>query len=117
PAMKPGTRSLHDLDFSLQGAGGLDGLNDGDDVAGLHAKTVEACYEILQGYAGFKHCELYVAAFIDIQIRTRDDHGFAALSKGVCLRDLRRLCNFDRQVALRDGNIADTHIRPHDDHA
>src|SRR6185312_14599937 len=69
------------LDVGLQGAGGLDGLQDRDDVARGHAEGVEAVDQFLQRGGSADHDQLFALLLLDLDVALGGDGG-AALAEG-----------------------------------
>src|SRR6266436_6491125 len=105
----------HHLDVGLDRAGGLDRLQDADQIAGADAEPVEAVDELLQRYAVFHQREL-LAVFGHPDPRVRRHRGSSARQR-IGLADLRALGNRDGEIALRDRHGGDADIAAHHDDA
>ena len=67
----------HHLDIGLDGAGGLDRLQDGDEIARTDAERIEPVDQLLQRHAFLDHGEP-LAVLGDADARARRHHGLAA---------------------------------------
>ena len=65
----------------MEGARGLDRLQDRDDIARRNAEAVEARHEIFECHACFNNSEFCIFACIDIEIGTGNDNSFTLFSK------------------------------------
>src|SRR5258707_7689866 len=88
-----GWSASHHLDVGLDRAGGLDRLQDADQVAGADAEPVEAVDELLQRYAVL-HQREFLAVFGHPDPRIRRHRG-AAARQWIGLADLPALGNRD----------------------
>ncbi len=76
---------LHQLDFCLQRAGGLDGLQDGDHVTRADTQGVQAFNQILQADALRDHGHFITLAGVNLNVAAWNHGGGALLREGLRL--------------------------------
>ncbi len=81
------------------------------------AERVEAIDQFLERDTLIKAEQATPGIFIHINICTRNDGGFTDFGKGRGLAHLRCLGDGNREVALRDGDLAHADFLAHDDDA
>src|SRR5258708_29998746 len=105
----------HHHDVGLDRAGGLDRLQDADQVAWPDAEAIEAVDELLQRDAVF-HDREFLAVFGDADAAAWRYHGSAARQR-IGLADLRAFRNSHGEIALRHRYRGDAHVAAHHDDA
>src|SRR5258708_32869055 len=110
-----GWSASHHLDVGLDRAGGLDRLQDADQVARADAEAVEAVDELLQRDAVF-HDRKFLAILGDRDARAWRHYRPSARQR-VGLADLRAFRNRHGEIALRHRNGGDADIAAHHDDA